>query len=309
MTIKNFLTTGEAAAVLNISRSTISRKFDRGVFQGKKNPITGERMVGRESLEAFAKQFNLQLNALAMARKKILVGTPEEEFFSSLQKLFADDERIQMERVAFGGDVLIGSSKEHPDLLILDEDLPDIACAEVIRSLRRMEDLKEVKILCFTKSRNAKRCVEWGADEGFTKGAFDEEAFRQCLYTFLDVSKESAETERTFEHQRRWPRINVSLPAKLSVYPVSTPYRRDPGEATVENVSMGGMFLSGIKLEKGVLPGEAFRFLLEVDHPPLKNWRAHCKVVRLQADESLGAGVQFVRLSKANRKLIGDMYK
>jgi len=108
-----------------------------------------------------------------------------------------------------------------------------------------MEDLKEVKILCFTNSRNAKRCVEWGADEGFTKGLFDEEAFRQSLYSLLDVSKESTESERTFEHQRRWPRINVSLPAKLSVYPVKYPLSPRPRGGTVENVSMGGMSCPG----------------------------------------------------------------
>ena len=59
MTLKQYYTTGEAAELLQISRSTISRKFDRGAFFGKKNPITGERMISRESISAFMNQYDL----------------------------------------------------------------------------------------------------------------------------------------------------------------------------------------------------------------------------------------------------------
>jgi hypothetical protein len=135
METKKFYTTGEAAELLNISRSTISRKFDRGVLFGKKNPITGERMISRESIAAMMKQFHLPGEALALVRKRILVGTEEDRLWSMLQKIFAEDERIHLERVSYGGDVLVSCSKERPDLLIIDEELSDIPCAEVIRSL------------------------------------------------------------------------------------------------------------------------------------------------------------------------------
>ena len=59
MVTKKYFTTGEVAKLLDISRSTVMRKFDKGIFRGKKNPITGERMVARESLDAFMKQYNL----------------------------------------------------------------------------------------------------------------------------------------------------------------------------------------------------------------------------------------------------------
>lgn len=306
MEVKNLLTTGEAAQLLNISRSTISRKFDRGVFGGKKNPITGERMVSRESLEVFAKQYNLQLDSLMMG-KRVLVGTSDENLFAMLQSSMAEDTRIQMERVPFGGDVLVASSKERPDLLILDEELSDIACTEIIRSLRRLEELKDLKILVFAKSRATKRYAEWGVGEVLAKEDFDPGDTARSLYAHLEITPGPAEGDRSFEHQRRWPRIPINLPAKLSVYRVSTPYHREVGEATVENISMGGSFLSGIKFEKGSLPSEPFRFLLEIDHPPLKSWRAHCKVVRLQSNGSVVAGVQYVRLSKANRRMIESM--
>jgi hypothetical protein len=52
MILKEFYSTGEAAQILNISRSTVSHKFDVGLLKGKKNPITGERFVSGESIVA-----------------------------------------------------------------------------------------------------------------------------------------------------------------------------------------------------------------------------------------------------------------
>jgi hypothetical protein len=91
---------------------------------------------------------------------------------------------------------------------------------------------------------------------------------------------------------------------KIGMYSVRTPYRRDSGIAVMENISMGGAYLSGIELEGGMLPCEPFRISLSADQEPLKNWRAHCKVVRLQSNGSLVAGVQFTRVPKASLKMI-----
>jgi hypothetical protein len=91
------------------------------------------------------------------------------------------------------------------------------------------------------------------------------------------------------------------------VYRLRTPYARESGTAVMENISHGGSFLSDIQLEKGTIPSEPFRFLMEVNQPPLLNWKAHCKVVRLQSNGTLTAGVQFMRLSKVNRKTLDGM--
>ena len=111
MTSKEFLTTGEAAKLVNISRSTMSRNFDKGIFQGKKNPITGERLISRESLINFMKQYNLPVDSLAAEKKRVLVGSPDDQFFSLLQTTLSEDDRVELERVVYGGDVLISCSK------------------------------------------------------------------------------------------------------------------------------------------------------------------------------------------------------
>jgi CheY-like chemotaxis protein len=304
MDAKKYYTTGEAADLLNISRSTISRKFDRGVLFGKKNPITGERMISRESIATLMQQFNLPGEALVIEKKRILVGTSDERLVTLMQKIFSEDERVQMDRVEYGGDVLVACSRERPDLLVIDEELPDIACAEVIRSLRRMEEHQGLKIVCYARGRNLKRSVEWGADEGIGKERLEREELGRRVYEWLGITVERPLVSQTYEHQRRWPRGTVSVPVRVGVYRLRSPHKRDTGEAVVENISCGGAYVTGLKVGSGVLPCEPFRVFLEADQGPLKNWRAHCKVVRLQSNGSVSAGLQFVRLSKANLGMI-----
>jgi CheY-like chemotaxis protein len=304
MTSKEFLTTGEAAQLVSISRSTISRNFDKGIFQGKKNPITGERMISRESLVNFLKQYNLPVDALALEKKRILVGTSDDQLFSQLQRLLSEDGRVQLERVVFGGDVLTGCSRLRPDLLIVDEELSDIPTSEVIRSLRRIGDSQDLKILCSAKTRNSRRCLDWGADDALAKEGMSQEELAKALYSSLGLARELPEEDLNYKHQRRWPRLALHLPLKIGVYSVRTPYRRDSGLAMMENISMGGAYLSDMKLDGGVIPCEPFRILLESDQEPLKEWKAHGKIVRLQSNGSLTAGVQFTRVPKTSVKMI-----
>mgnify|MGYP006312487095 CR=1 FL=1 len=56
---KEYYSTGDASRILNISRATVSRKFDSGELNGRKNPITGERLISRESIISFMKKYNL----------------------------------------------------------------------------------------------------------------------------------------------------------------------------------------------------------------------------------------------------------
>jgi CheY-like chemotaxis protein len=305
MILKDFLTTGEAAKVINISRSTISRNFDKGIFEGKKNPITGERFISRESLISFMKQYNLPLDALAQEKRKILLGTADDHLFSLVQNVLSEDDRVEIERVVFGGDVLTWCSRAQPNLLILDEELSDIPSVEVIRSLRRMEgELGGLKIICCPKARNGQICLEWGANEVLPKEGLSPEDVARTVYSLLSLPPELPEEDQDFKHQRHWPRLPLRLPLKIGIYPVRTPYRRDSGMAVMENISLGGAYLSGIELEGGKIPCEPFRILLSADQEPLKDWRAHCKVVRLQSNGSVTAGVQFTRVPKASLKMI-----
>ncbi len=307
MTPKEFFSSGEVARILNISRSTVQRKYDLGILAGKKNAVTGERFVSRVSLTSFMNQHNLSLDRLESDRRRVFLASPDENLLSLLQTVFSGDPRVEIKRITFGGDVLTLCSREKPDLLILDEDLPDLPCGEIVKSLRRVEETKDIPILCHSKTPDDRRCTECAADGNLLKGTVDRGHLTRRLYSFLALSEEMPPPPEAFEHRRRWPRVNLHLPAKIKVYRLRTPQVRHEGEALLENISGGGAFLSNIKIEKGVIPCEPFRFVLEVDGGPLKNWRAHCRVVRLECNGSVAAGVVFMRLSRRMLSMVTAM--
>ena len=308
MIMKEFYSTGEAAKILNISRSTVSRRFDLGLLTGKKNPITGERFVARESIDALLKLYNVSTGTPGMGRKKVFVLTADPHLFEFLRQTFLGDEHLQMERVLPGADVLKRCLQEHPDLLIIDAGSPDHPGSEVIRALREVKEPLNLKILCLSSSQDLSKTAAGEVDETWVKETVLNAGFKKRLFVLLGLEAEAAGGEEGFEHHRRWPRVAVGLPAKIWLYRLRTPYLRDPGEAVVENISCGGALLSKIQLEKGGIPCEPFRIFMKIDQSPLRNWNAHCKVVRLQSNGGPpSAGVQFIRLSKSHFRLIESM--
>lgn len=307
MNPKNYITTGEVGKLLNISRSTVSRKFDMGDLQGRKNPITGERLISRKSLVAFMEKYNIPLELLTIEKKRILLGTSDERITTFAQKIIFEDERIKVDKVASGCDVLMKCAKEHPALLVIDEELPDIPTEEVVKSLRRIKEQRGLKILCCSRNIKNSRCLDWGANEVVAKVPLNQDDLANKFYSLLDLPQRGPKVNQPFEHIRHYARVSVHLPAKIGIYRLGAPRLHDLGWATVKNISRGGAYLSQLNIKKGVIPAEPFRFLIEVNQRPLENFRAHCKVVRLESDGSLAAGIQFVRLSKANLKMIEAM--
>ncbi len=67
-----YLSTGEVSRLLAglISRSTVTRLFDRGVFDGRVNPITGERQIKWRAVKEWLKRRGLNADKIAMVEKQ-----------------------------------------------------------------------------------------------------------------------------------------------------------------------------------------------------------------------------------------------
>jgi hypothetical protein len=67
-----YLTTGELSGLLRgmISRSTISRLFDRGEFGGRVNPLTGKREIEWRSVVEWLKGKGLSEDKIALVKKR-----------------------------------------------------------------------------------------------------------------------------------------------------------------------------------------------------------------------------------------------
>lgn len=307
-----YLSTGEAAKVLNISRSTVSRRFDSGQLDGKLNPITGERLISRKSVEDTIKKHNLTVEIPFSGAKRVLLGTADQEMASMIATTIGDDSRLQLEVVAQGSDTLIACSKSIPNLLIVDDQLPDLRGSHIVKSLRKYVDMERMKILYCGRgigaATNGNGASVMGADALLDMNRdVDRTTLRETIYGLLSLPSDVLEQKGAHEHRRRWPRFPVDLGAQLAVFPNARPSERIFGQARIENISRGGAYLKDIHFENAGLPGEPFRLFLSVDEGRLKDWNAQCKVMRFQSNGSLSAGVEFEEISADNRQKIAKI--
>jgi len=161
----SYLSTGEAAKLLNISRSTVSRRFDLGLFQGKLNPITGERLISVESVGDFIKKHDLPIDPSKLGQKAVVLASTDGKLRAAVDEAIANDKRVALAVVALGTDTLIACSRTTPQLLVLDERLPDLPCSQVIGSLRKQEEQRLLRILCCLGATNQETARSWGADD------------------------------------------------------------------------------------------------------------------------------------------------
>lgn len=308
MSRSDFLTTGEAAEILKISRSTVSRRFDQGALTGKVNPITAERMISRESILAFIKQHNLPIDAALVARFHVAMAAAEPTFVEAIEAALGSDERLELSRLSSGAETLILCGRKRPDLLILDDAMRDIEAGAVIQSLRRQYTEEELRVLCCCRHADPEACRSWGASRTLTAAeADDSRQVQEAVYDLLGVADEGAEADINFEHKRLYPRFPTSLPARAGIYAVSDPERCAWGRATVRNISRSGAYLAPVDTQGAPFPGEPFRMLLRIDHPLLKDWYAHCQVMRLKSNGVISAGVQFVDMPKECAEQLEDL--
>jgi hypothetical protein len=304
----DLLSTGEAAKLLSISRSTVSRKFDLGELQGTVNPLTGERLISRESIVALLKKHDLPVDLTLVPPKRVLVSDGDGVLLSVVRLAVGSDDRIKLAEATLGADALLSCATEPPDLLVIGDKLSDLGCAEVIHSLRRRPEQAKLKIICCLGDHVPAEPSQWSADRVLQASDWHEsETLRLNMLESLNLpgAERKTEDQTAFEHRRRWPRCEVNLPARTGLYRLSAPRQHAWGQAVIQNISQGGAYLSPITFEGGgSIPSDPFRIMLEVDQPTLPQWRAYCQVVRLKSNGQLSAGVQFVRLSHEDRQKI-----
>jgi excisionase family DNA binding protein len=302
---KKYYTTGEVAELLGISRATVSRKFEQGILKGKKNPITGDRRVSFESLRTFMREFNLSTISLTTDIRTVLVISEDEELIDTVYTLLGSDDRYEVVNVSRGAEALVTCTKEPVAYLIVDQDLQDISGEDVVETLRRMDVLAGVKILHYAAGVD---CQNIRASKNVLVVAKDDKETRQNLldrlHEMLEIEADAIAPRDSYQHERKSPRRKVGLPAHVWLYESKNPENREGGTATIRDISSGGAYLTDITFDNGFPVFENFRIHISTDVEPLEDWEAKLKVLRLQADGTISAGVQFIDISKENRKKI-----
>lgn len=301
---KHFLTTGEAASMLGISRSTVSRRFDAGALRGKVNPVTGERMISRQSVAEFIAQHDLPIDVGRFSAKRLLMGPVPQSLATAVRDIVRADDRIALNDVARGAEALVASVKERPDVLVVATGFPDIGAESVIDALRKEAGHRRLRVLACVPPDRIDDFLSAGVDVILPDDAIEGTPLKQILYNLMDLPPVEPERAESGMHQRRWPRHETHLPAAIAVYPIRNPKQVNTGRALLQNISQGGALLTRLAFDKNTLPAEPFRMTVNIDAPPLKGWHAECQVVRLRCNGALSAGVRFIDISEGDRKRI-----
>ena len=305
MTGDAFLSTGEAAKALGISRSTVSRRFDEGALSGKAHPITGERLISAESIERFLAKYVRPATVSPKLTRHIVVRSDMQDLLSLVGSAAAADRRIKVEVAARGSDALILCARQPTDLLILDDTATDIACPDLIRSVRGLHDRRKLAVLCCARVSDPQEGTFQGADAVLSMKELRSDTLTAHLHELLHpASRERDNRVAPVEHRRQWSRHTLKAPATIGVYRVRTPEEQSWGSVIVDNISLGGAWLTNVKVDSNSLPAESFRMLLRINTALLQDFQAHCQVLRLKVNGEVTAGVRFLQMPQECRDKI-----
>ncbi len=302
MSTSEYLSTGEAARLIGISRSTVARRFDLGELKGSAHPITGERMIATKSVDEFLAKHSLPKRAKPETTRRLVLRAQAADLISVLKTMVAADRRLDLDIMSCGSEALIRCAQEPADLIVLHDAPSDIACPDLIGALRTLNNRQVPAILCCLCKSDVRQAETWGADAVVSVEAPHDGTLRQKIYELLHLAAEDwPAAVAPVEHRRRWTRHSMNVPGTIRLYRLAAPQDYTSGSVMVDNISLGGAGLSDVRVDSNSLPVESFRLLLQIDDPRLSPWQAHCQVVRLKANGKVTAGVQFVDLSQESR--------
>ena len=311
----DFLTTGEVAKFLNISRSTVARKFDKGAFEGKTNPITGERMIDRNSVTNFLERYGVEMTSRPEVTKRVVYVTSDPTLQALVESTFGHDSRIELDHLTSGCDTLVVCSREPTDLLLLDDDIADLPAAEVVKYARKASGDTALSIVLIRKSHDegddeGRQAAREQVDHEVFMAGLNEATLADAAFPLLSLPKIPIMDDDTHGHRRQAVRCPVHIEAKLRISAPDSSIVDDEGFATVDDISMSGVKVSNIRLLSGHVPNSVFRMHLEIDEEPLRDWHAECEVVRLAySDVSLMAGLRFTSISDIDSHKVASLVR
>ena len=144
---KKVYTTGEAAAVCNLSQQTIIRCFDAGQLNGFRVPGSKFRRIPAAELVKFMKSNHIPLDGLDSDKLRILVVDDNPEIVELFVDVLQRDGRFEVATATTGYDAGMLTQSFRPDLVILDYMLPDINGNVVCKTIRENPELADIKIL------------------------------------------------------------------------------------------------------------------------------------------------------------------
>ena len=173
--MKEVYSTGEAAAICNVSQQTIIRCFDSGKLKGFRVPGSKFRRIPRDELIRFMKENDVPLDGLESGKKRILIVDDEQDVQELLTDVLLRDGRFEVRSVGTAYEAGMATQKFHPDLIILDYLLPDVNGNDVCRTIRSNPEFEGTRIIIVSavvREEEVDELLAAGAD-AFLRKPFD----------------------------------------------------------------------------------------------------------------------------------------
>jgi CheY-like chemotaxis protein len=276
--------------------------FDSGQLQGKLNPLTRQRLIRADSVEAVMTAHGLQ-GVREARRPRILLASVRDDVRQLALDRVQAAAGLALEFSTSGAETLVHCARKPPQLLMLDGSLPDLSSSGIIAALRQQSEREAIPIVCLASEGDEAAVQAAGATlilpypPRLTADTLD-----QALTDILGLQKPAPSKSSHFEHQRRSPRMPVDLRAEVVFYTAQRPRRSAHGVGQIRNLSQTGAFIDHLHIETTDILSRPFRLMVALQEPPWAGWKAYCRVVRLTSNGELSAGVEFIRTPRRHQE-------
>lgn len=305
MSENKYYSTGEVAKMFSISRSTVSRKFDEGVFWGKKNPITGERFISQHSIEEFAATYSIEIASKGGDFITIILSTVDSSFEALFRNLFKSMDKVKFSTYNNLCDLIVACTKTPPDMLFIDDSMPGIKSINLIVAVQKSLSRKDMTIIGIFDTEEDINNYKNLVDEARLKSMVDSTYIKNMVMSALRPIHLEDFKESNFTHRRMWRRVNVKIAAQIGIK--NSELKDAPEEkvfAEIENICLGGAFLTNIEDPRLLFGGSKGTLKLLVNSQPLVEWEAFAKMVRFHSNDYFNIGVSFMKMTEKNEDKI-----
>lgn len=168
-----YLTTSEAGNICGVTRTTITRWIDEGLFNAFITP-GGHRKIRREDLNRFLAAKNIAPPEATDPGKKNILVVDDNPYDLKLFEAFflIAKDKYQVHTAGDGFEAIYKIGEVKPEIVVLDLMMPDMDGFEVCTKIKSNENTKHIQVIITTahgEEKNREKALECRADAFFTK--------------------------------------------------------------------------------------------------------------------------------------------
>lgn len=133
-----------------------------------------------------------------MEIKKKVLFVEDDTYLIETAKYALEKAGFDVISVADGAEVLPVAFEQHPDIILLDVELPNKSGVEILRDLRKDEWGKDAKVIILTNHgdmENVAGSLQYGALEFLMKVDWNLESLIKKIRNYLDMSDTPQQSE------------------------------------------------------------------------------------------------------------------